>query len=288
MLYWQGSIYSMGGEDMTDFEKVKAYYDVFNEWGRLDASEGKLEFDLSMPILTSKLPANAELLDLGGGPGRYTIELAKLGHTLHLADLSQTLLDKARAIIDEHNIPNVKSITQVNATDLSCYKDASFDAVLLFGPLYHLTSKSERKSCIKEVYRVLKPNGLVFAAFIPYLSGAVGVASRMFYFPDQVSVDTLNRVFDIGVFNNNADKGFQEGYYPSSTALVSLFKELGFHKVLVRSIRGWGYSREEHIYKLKTEDPKRFDAVIDLLNQTADNPAIIEMCGHAIFVGQKQ
>jgi len=272
---------------MTNFERVKSYYSVFNEWNRLDVPEGKLELDLTMPIITSHLPQNAEVLDLGGGPGRYTIELAKQDHILHLADLSQTLLDDAKSRIAELGITNVKSITLVNAIDLSNYNDCSFDAVLLLGPLYHLTDESERLSCIKEVYRVLKPKGLVFASFIPYLAGAIGVAARMFYFPDQVSIETLKQVFDNGIFNNNADKGFQEGYYPTSEELVSLFSKNGFSKILLRSIRSWGSNREEQIYKLKDENPEKYEVVIDLINRTADDPSIIETCMHALYIGQK-
>ena len=273
---------------MTDFEKVTAYYDVFNEWGRLDAPEGRLEFEICMPIITKHLFQNAEVLDLGGGPGRYTIELAKMGFTLHLADLSQTLLNQAKTKIDELGLKNIKSITQVNATDLSNYPSYSFDAVLLFGPLYHLTNENERLSCVKEVQRVLKPQGLVFASYIPYLTGAIGVAAWMFYFSDQVSVETLNRVFANGIFNNNANRGFQEGYYPPSDEIVSLFSQNGFSKVLLRSIRGWGHTREEQIYKLKEENPQKYEAVIDLINKTANDPSIIEMCSHAIYIGKKQ
>ena len=281
-------IYIKWGRIMTNFERIKAYYNVFNEWGRLDMPEGKLEFDLSMPIIMNHLPLQAEILDLGGGPGRYTIELAKLGHILHLADLSQALLDEAKNKIDEYGITNIKSIMQVNAVDLTDYGDGSFDAVLLFGPLYHLTNEDERISCVKEVNRVLKPNGIVFASFIPYLTGAIGVASRMFYYPEQVDVKTLERVFGNGVFHNNADRGFQEGYYPTSDEVVTLFGEYGFSKVLLRSIRGWGSNREEQIYRLKDENPEKYATVIDLINKTADVPPIIEMCSHAMYIGRKQ
>jgi len=241
-----------------------------------------------MPLITSHLPNHAEILDLGGGPGRYTIELAKLGHVLHLADLSPTLLDAAKKRIVEQGIKNVKSIHQVNAVDLSMYADASFDVVLLLGPLYHLADEAERCSCIMEVKRVLKPNGLVFAAFIPYLSDAIGVTGRMYLTPDQVSVDTLKRVFEHGVFNNNANRGFQEGYYPTSDEIVSLFNENGFSKILLRSIRGWGSNKEEQIYKLKDENHEKYETVIELINKTSDDPSIIEMCNHAIYIGQKQ
>lgn len=272
---------------MTDFEKVKGYYDVFNEWERLDNTEGRLELDLCMPIIKNHLSENSTVLDLGGGPGRYTIELAKSGHILHLADLSQTLLDQAKNRIDELKLENVRSITQVNATDLSSYDDCSFDAVLLFGPLYHLTNEAERISCVKEANRVLKENGLVFVSFIPYLTGAIGVAERMFHFPAQVSEETLSRVFSSGIFNNNANRGFQEGYYPSSDEIVSLFENNGFSKMLLRSIRSWGSGKEEQIYKIKAENPALFELIIELINKTADDPSIIEMCSHAIYIGKK-
>jgi S-adenosylmethionine-dependent methyltransferase len=44
--------------------------------------------------------------------------------------------------------------------------DETFDAVLLMGPLYHLLTIRERLQAVMEAERVLKPGGLIFAAFI--------------------------------------------------------------------------------------------------------------------------
>jgi SAM-dependent methyltransferase len=44
--------------------------------------------------------------------------------------------------------------------------DETFDAVLLMGPLYHLLTIRERLQAVMESERVLKPGGLIFAAFI--------------------------------------------------------------------------------------------------------------------------
>ena len=109
----------------------------------------------------------------------------------------------------------------------------------------------------------------------------------MFNCPDQVDADSLRNVFDTGVFRNNANYAFQEGYYPQSAEVTALFTRHGFNQTLLRSIRGWGYGREEQIYKLKDENPAAFGAVIGLINKTAGDPAIVETCSHAVYVGRK-
>ena len=48
--------------------------------GRLDTPEGARELAQALEILGDGLAPGARILDLGGGPGRYAIELAKRGH----------------------------------------------------------------------------------------------------------------------------------------------------------------------------------------------------------------
>ncbi len=288
---------------MTDFEKIKNYYSKFDEKNRLqNDNSGKLEFLMTMGILEKNLPHPAEMaaadgasaksdgeisiLDLGGGAGAYSFPLAKKGYKVTLADLSETLLSQAKKQKEEDKVQNLVSCDQVNATDLSCYKDNSFDVVLLFGPLYHLLENSERSACIKEIHRVLKPGGKVFASFIPYLSGSIALLSRFYWRPEQVDIDTLSEVFKSGQFKNLSDSGFQEGYYPTSEEIENLFDANGFEKIVLRSIRGFGYEKEDMIYKF--ENTPDFEKIIGLINDTAADKSIVEMCGHAIYVGRKK
>lgn len=74
-------------------ELVTKYYCEYDEWKRLVRNPyHRLEFDTTMHFLKKYLPNNGLLLDAGGGPGRYTIELAKLGYDIILFDLSPRLL----------------------------------------------------------------------------------------------------------------------------------------------------------------------------------------------------
>ena len=84
-------------------DAVRSYYanSGEREWARLEnPDDGALEFEVTCHTLAKYLPSNARVLDMGGGPGRYTIWLAQRGHRVVLADLSPELLSIARAKIE--------------------------------------------------------------------------------------------------------------------------------------------------------------------------------------------
>jgi len=70
---------------------VKKYYSELDvkEWKRLvrDAYH-RLEFDTTMHFFKKHSPPEGLVLDAGGGPGRYVIELAKFGYDVVLLDLT--------------------------------------------------------------------------------------------------------------------------------------------------------------------------------------------------------
>lgn len=83
-----------------------------------------------------------------------------------------------------------------------------------------------------------------------------------------------------------SQRGFQEGYYPSSKEIDELFDRNGFEKKSIISIRGFGYEKEELLYKMK--DRVLFDEIMQLIDKTSEIPEIVETCGHAIYVGKKR
>ena len=273
---------------MTDFQKIKAYYQKFNEWGRLDTPPGQLELKIVLEILEQYLSPNSTIFDLGGGAGRYAYELALKGYQMYLADLSPDLIKIAREkLADFTGKDNIKCIEIVNAIDLSNKKDESFENVLLFGPLYHLTNMDEIKACLKEVNRILKPNGKIIASFIPYHCGLSSILERSFASPNQVDSNAFVKVFQEGVFNNQSATGFQEGNYVKTKSLLEILKRVGFEKKLLRSIRGIGYKQEKEILDLQKTNPTFYQEIMRIINQTATDDPIIETCGHALFIGEK-
>ena len=271
---------------MTNFKAIQNYYDTFNENERLTSdNSGRLEYEMTMKQLKKYLPPQATILDLGGATGVYTFPLAEAGYKLYLADLSTALIEIAKDKLKNKPNENIISCDVVNAIDLHIYQDETFDVILLFGPLYHLLEEQERTRCLQEINRVLKKNGLVFASFIPYLSGSIAILDRYFRHPEQVNRTNLQEVFKSGKFNNNAHSGFQEGYYPTRTEIDSLFKANNFKKISISSIRSFAYEKEDKLYSIT--DQEMFNTIISLLEETSEKPELIETCGHALYIGQK-
>jgi S-adenosylmethionine-dependent methyltransferase len=270
----------------TDQDRLRAYYARFDEWQRLESPEGALEFRRAMTVLEAHLPPRSRVLDLGGGPGRYTIELARRGHSVVLADLSRELLDVARRRIAEVGVAaNVESIDQVNAVDLGRYADAQFDAAVVFGPFYHLLEWDERGAAASEIGRVLRPGGLAFVAVMPRLSGIMGLIQRAAMAPDQVPPGVLTEAATTGRFRNGSPlTGFQEGYYPGPGELEALFRNTGFEVLEVVSLRSIANRLESELRRLPQPLALEVDHLIERLGQ---EPAVVASGGHAVIVARR-
>jgi len=102
---------------------------------------------------------------VGGGPGVYACWLSAQGYEVHLVDASPLHVEQARAASER--LPNnpLASVRLGDARQLDV-ADAAVDAVLLLGPLYHLTERADRLTALRESARVLRPGGHVFVAAV--------------------------------------------------------------------------------------------------------------------------
>lgn len=103
------------------------------------------------------------MLDLGAGIGRHSIYAAKLGFYVHALDSSKDGIQK----LQDHATKESLSVEAVVADMHELpFKDHLFDAILSFHTIYH-TNKTGLEKIIKEIERVLKPDGEVFLTFNP-------------------------------------------------------------------------------------------------------------------------
>ena len=174
-------------------ETIRNHYDENprKEWDRLQKRFPHEKY-VTTRMMDRYIKPGDTILDIGGGPGQYSIHYARKGHDVTLLDLSGENVCFAKKKARQYGV----KITAVegNALDLSRFPDNTFDIVFLMGPLYHLMNGENRLQALREAARVLKPGGTLFSSFI-LLFGAVIYGLREI--PETIFRPKEQRMFDV-------------------------------------------------------------------------------------------
>ncbi|MBR6251550.1 MAG: class I SAM-dependent methyltransferase [Bacteroidales bacterium] len=144
---------------------LERHYNSHKEDLRLQRRHGVVEFRVSMKFILDylpkdKAPADVKILDLGAGTGRYTKELLKMGYDVTAVEPVRHNLEILR-----QNIPDAKSYLG-NALNLKFLSPNKYDAVISFGPMYHLISDEEKLQAFAEIRNVTVDGGVIFQAYL--------------------------------------------------------------------------------------------------------------------------
>src|SRR5688572_12967199 len=161
-------------------EAIAAHYASGYEADRLHQGAGRLDRERSRELVARLLPpVPATVLDIGGGPGGHACWLAARGYKVHLIDITPLHVELARQASARQPEAPLASTEVGDACALS-WGSATVDAVVLFGPLYHLTDRLDRLKALREGYRVLRPGGILLAAAISRFASALDGLCRGF------------------------------------------------------------------------------------------------------------
>jgi SAM-dependent methyltransferase len=142
------------------------HYSNTAEKDRLFVGAGLVERARTGEMLCRHLPPPpARVLDVGGAAGVHALPLAKAGYEVHLVDPVPRHVQEAREASAGQPEGRLASVREGDARELQ-QADGSADAVLLLGPLYHLTERADRITALTEARRVLRPGGVLFASAI--------------------------------------------------------------------------------------------------------------------------
>lgn len=268
-------------------ENVINYYNSFDEWGRLDREP--LEFMVNLHHIKSHLPGQGRILDNGAGPGKYSVELAKLGYQMTLTDLTPRLVEIAQQKVEEQVLQeHFEGFYVADARDLRIFSDHHFDAALMLGPLYHLQREEDRAAAVTELHRVTKHGGLVFVAFI----SRVRFLTTSIMFPESWkpnhTVKGISNFLESGVFDHSDDGRFTGAYYFNINEIKPFMESHGFESIKLigsGSIAGAMTQEQWDYWRLRGED--EFQQLMQIVMNESENPYILGTSSHLLYIGRK-
>lgn len=140
---------------MKHLEQIREYWNTRSEGYRLQV-EKELEEHQEETYLKyfRQIPSGSKVLDIGCGPGYFSLLLSSMGMQVTAADYSENMLEEAKAITKLNLASNVEFV-RADAQDLP-FEGNFFDAIVSRNLVWNLENPEEAYA---EWLRVLKPGG---------------------------------------------------------------------------------------------------------------------------------
>lgn len=264
--------------------EVLAGYNSGREKGRLHRGLGLIEFERTKEILLEELPSPpAVIYDIGGGYGEYAFWLTSLGYEVYLYDIaeenirmSDDMSKECGLVLKASKVADARSIDR---------PDCSADAILLFGPLYHIIEPEERMLCLKECYRLLKPNGLLFTANITRYSTMIKYVAeyeRRPYLDDEDFYNMIANTVNTGV---HTKKPMGLAYFHTPEELKHEIETADFKGVDVRGVIGpcWLIRNLDEAW----EDATKRETIMKVVRLLEKEESIMGLSTHFLSISRR-
>lgn len=277
-------------------DHTQTFYDAYvqAEWSRLETTAyGRLQAIIHSDFIHRYVKSGYRILDAGSGPGRFTIEMVRIGAIVTVLDISAGQLELAKQKLSGATLSNhIEKFVQGDITDLSTFPDNHFDVVVCFGGAISYTCE-KRFEAIGELTRVAKPGGFLLISVM----GRMGVHNivrkgniSILKNPDKnaelgTSYWSVLETGDLPGFDSKIGMRHPAMHLFTADELMSLFE--GYD---ILEIAGSNVTASEISPDLEAiaENPKAWETVVKLEKKANTDPGLVNSGTHIILAVRKK
>jgi SAM-dependent methyltransferase len=201
-----------GFESPVSYDRRRAadFFDEYGEqeWTRFEQIRmGPANFGVHAHYLRRFVRRGDRVLDVGAGPGRFTIELAHLGAEIVVADVSPGQLELNRRKVAEAGVEaSVLDRVLADVTDLADFADASFDAAVCYGgPLSYVVERAD--DTVAELVRVVRGGGHVLVSAMSLVGALAHYTDVVLELAARDGTEKLEEIVRTGFLPQEPDYG---------------------------------------------------------------------------------
>jgi len=251
---------------------------------RQDAYHG-LELNTTLMFMDKYLPRSGLVLDAGTGTGIYALKLAEDGYDVVLHDISKENLAVAKRRISRSRLENrVKGVVEGSITDLSEFKDETFDAVLcLGGPLSLVYGRGSRRKAMSELVRVAKKGAPIFISVMNRF-GAISLAPSSW--PNEVKTSNFVSTATTGEDRLWIGKYYCHYYTPDELEDEFVIAAKGAKVIGLAGLEGLATPSIDAINKL-AKDKRGWKNWVKVHRILCTDPIVVGASVHILLVARK-
>ena len=263
---------------METDSRVIRRYELDDEAGRLwRPGLGDLVRLRTWEIFDRFLPGSGRVADVGGGPGTHAKRLVDLGYDVVLVDPVPRHIEQASGLTGGRA---QCVLGDARSLDL---RDASFDAVLLMGPLYHLPDPEHRATALREALRVLRPGGRLIAEVITRHAWVLDATSRgIISDPDVRAGFEVNIERGLSADPANLREGGFWAYFHRIDEIAPEVEGAGFVDANLIGVEGHAWLLGNLVELVQDPVP-----LLEVLRLVESEPALLGMSAHVITIATK-
>lgn len=259
---------------------IKQFYDENTqyEWERLDRHP--FEFAITSHFMERYVEPGDSILDIGGGPGRYSLHFLQKGNPVTLVDLSDENVNFAKKEAQRQSLPLQAHVC--DALNVRDHIPGLYDHVFLMGPLYHLLTEEDRIRSVKAALSMLKPDGILYVSFLLMFSGVIYMLSKapeLILDPnEQVWLDAVRSEISWG------GDAFTKAFFINQDEILPFMKQFPIEILHFLGQEGITSANNEF---LLSQPKKVQSAWVDLSIKLCEIPKYLSHSEHAMVIGRK-
>jgi ubiquinone/menaquinone biosynthesis C-methylase UbiE len=268
-------------QDDLDPQAVVDSYTEQDEISRVVASaDAAIMFEIERWFIERYLPQAGTVIDVGGGPGRFAVEIAKLGREVVLTDITPKHIEQAQQLArDEGVADRIVDYRLMDVRDLSCFAPGEFSMAVCYGSLNYTLAQDTH--VLSELGRIVhKGNPILISVMGLY--GAVRHAWAHGRLLDPAYREREAKVIVSGL--NTFQKPYRKFY--TAAALRTATEQAGLRVMEMAGTPAVAGSLGEPIDRGR-EDAEAWEYLIEKEKEACTVPGLVDAGQHIIVVAVK-